>query len=306
MSETPLFRVVIAISAYRSDVPVLALLKKIFVEERIEAAAVVVVDSLSDGSLEREIKSTGWPIRYENSSTNLGSAGNLAYRLKLAATYDADWCFAINHDGMLTRPLIENLVEAARQRTSVGAVFPKRILIDRAETILKPHTHIFDMPVHDAPQNAVFSDKVAWDSSNGALYGLAPVRQGVGVWSDLWYGWEDLAYGWQLTNSGWNQYYCGKALYMDDYEYQCVSLLGKKLYITRKPAWTSYYGIRNLILVVRRTGGGLKAWSFCIKRLAREVLFTVVYRDSKLMRLKLIAKGLLDGLKGTTGQAALF
>lgn len=303
VTAQPLSRVVIAISAYRSDAQVIRLLEKIFVEQKIEAAGVIVVDSLAEGAIQQRIAAAGWPVRYENSAVNLGSAGNLARRLVLAAEYDADWCFAINHDGMIDREMIETLANAASRHDRVGAVFPKRVWIDRGSTVLKPHTHIFNMPVHAASDDGVAADEVAWDSSNGALYGLQPVREGVRVWGDLWYGWEDLAYGWQLSNAGWKQYYCSDAMYLDDYEYQQVSIGACKMFITRKPCWVNYYSIRNLILIVRRTEGGMKAWTFVGKRVAREVMLGILFRNSKLKRLGYIFKGFAAGIAGETGKA---
>jgi GT2 family glycosyltransferase len=304
LEDGPLARVVIAISSYRSDAQVLQLLAKIFQEE-ISVAAVIVVDSLSKGALEQEIVAAGWPVQFENAGTNLGSAGNLARRLELAAACDADWCFAINHDGMISRTLIETLVKAASGRCKVGAVYPKRVWLDRAGTILKPHAHVFKMPIHAASHDAVFGDEVAWDSSNGALYGLEPIRKGVRVWSDLWYGWEDLAYGWQLTQAGWKQYFCADAVYMDDYEYQHIRVFGRDIYITRKPSWTTYYVIRNLLLIVKRTGGGLRAWTFFIKRVFREVMLAILFRDRKRERLSLALKGIADGFIGKAGKGLL-
>ena len=304
-THNPLKRVVIAISAFRSNSQVLSLLRKIFEEEKIDAAAIIVVDSLSDGALEQEILASGWSVRFENADTNLGSAGNLSRRLELAATFDADWCFAINHDGMIDRSLIETLLNAGNKQTKIGAVFPKRVWIDRADTVLKPHTHIFNMPRHAVSGGIVSGDEVAWDSSNGALYGLQPVREGVRVWSDLWYGWEDLAYGWQLEQAGWKQIFCAEAVYMDDYEYERVKIFNRDIFITRKPAWTAYYIIRNLTLLVRRTGGGLRAWSFLARRIAREVVLSILFRNCKLQRLILIWKGLVAGLVGETGKGAL-
>lgn len=298
-------RVVIAISAYRSDNQVLQLLTNIFVEIQIEVAGVIVIDSLSDGSLERAIRDKGWPVRYENADLNLGSAGNLARRLALAATYDADWCFTINHDGMIDSELIEILAAKANRHSRVGAVYPARTWIDRAQTVLEPHTHVFRAPRHSATDIGTSTDEVAWDSSNGALYGLAPVRAGIHVWSDLWYGWEDLAYGWQLDQAGWKQYYCRDAMYFDDYEYEKVSLFGRQIYITRKPTWTAYYIVRNLVLIVRRTGISAKGCIFLVERLAREMMLTILYRSSKAERLGLIFKGLVDGLAGRTGKRTL-
>jgi GT2 family glycosyltransferase len=295
---------VIAVSAFRSDGSVLQLLERIFQEGGREAAAVIVVDSLNDAGLGEAIRSRGWPVHYENAPVNLGSAGNLARRLQLAAGVSgADWCFALNHDGMFRRELVEQLVATGRSADRVGAVFPRRIMTNRGGTVLRPHRHVFATPRFGDDAGQAPPREVAWDSSNGALYALHPVREGLLPWADLWMGWEDLAFGWLLGSRGWKQLHCADADYLDDYEYARVSLLGRELFITRKPPWYAYYAIRNLLLIIRRASGGTAAWRFVAERLGRELLFTLLFRTDKLRRLRYLLRGLIDGLRGITGQA---
>jgi hypothetical protein len=196
--------------------------------------------------------------------------------------------------------MVETLVRRGEQAQQVGAVFPRRVMTDRGNCVLRPHRHVFATPRFGP--NDSFPQEVAWDSSNGALYGLEPVRQGLLPWADLWMGWEDLAFGWLLQRHGWTQFYSPDADYHDDYEYERVSLLGRQLFIARKPAWYAYYVIRNLLLIIRRTGGSAAAWSFFAKRLGRELLFTLLFRSEKRRRLRLLWQGLADGLRGVTGQ----
>ena len=302
--EAPLARVAIAISAFRSDAAILNLLGKIYSEGGHDAAAVIVVDSLNEGGLEAEIRRRGWPVKYENARTNLGSAGNLARRLELAAQEEADWCFAVNHDGMFDRVMVEALLKTGQTSTRIGAVFPKRIFTDRKEgKVLTPHRSIFGLPrfqSEDGPSAA--RDEVAWDSSNGALYHLQPVRRGLKPWADLWSGWEDLAYGWLLSQEGWKQLYAPEAEYFDDYEYQPVSLLGKTFSIVRKPPWHAYYVVRNLFLIIKRTRPGPRGWFFLLVRVVRETAFAILFRNQKAARLRAIAHAVLDGFRGVTGQ----
>lgn len=302
MSNPSLARVVVAISAYRSDAQILALLTRIFTDGGSGFAAVIVVDSLSDGALARQIAQMEWSVLYENANINLGSAGNLARRLELAADFDADWCFCINHDGMFDRDLIAALAARAVRESRVGAVYPRRAFLDRANGSLKPATSFFATVSHAAEGEDSEDVEVAWDSSNGALYGLAPVRSGIAVWKDLWQGWEDLAYGYQLRKGGWSSYRLTSVAFIDDYEYQPVHLLNYKFFITRKPPWQAYYLIRNIVLVVNRSGAGFGGWKFIIHRLSREVVFTLLFRKQKRLRLTNLFKGLRDGLAGVTGQ----
>lgn len=304
--DNTLRKVVVAISAFKSDDQIMALLGRIFADHAQDFAAVIVVDSLSDGRLKLAIAKSGWPVIYDNSDRNLGSAGNLHRRLGLAAAMDADWCFTINHDGMFDRDLIARLAREGSCVERAGAVYPARIWLDRGGTSPQPHRSIFTAPKHGtlvADTGGI--SEVAWDSSNGALYALQPVREGVRGWTELWYGWEDLVYGWQLSQANWKQYRCSDAIYLDDYEYQAAKLLGRSFFIARKPPWTAYYNIRNLMLIVHRTKGGVKGWLFFINRLVREVGFTLLFRQQKTSRLRMIGRGLIDGVLGRTGMRRL-
>lgn len=296
-------RLVIGISAYKSDESVLQLLEQVYARRGGEAAAVIVVDSESEGSLGEEIGRRGWPVKYDNSPVNLGSAGNLARRLELAAGEDADWCFALNHDGTFDRSVVEALVRTGETVERVGAAYPRRVLTERAGTVLLPHISIFEMPrFGPSEQGMERVEEVAWDSSNGALYALAPIRERLKPWADLWMGWEDLAYGWQLSAHGWKQLYCPEAVFFDDYEYEPVSLLGRRMFITRKPPWYGYYQLRNLFIILRRTRAGLRGWLFLLLRLIREFTLALFVRNQKKERLRMLAMGLIDGLRGMTGR----
>lgn len=295
-------RVVIAISAFRSDPSIVSLLEKLFAPGEQAFGQVIVVDSLGDGALEATIARAGWAVLYHNADRNLGSAGNLALRLRLAAQTDADWCFAINHDGSIDRDMIRALVAKGSSEPRVGAVFPKRVFTDRGHTVFAPHRSVFAMPRVARRSRNRMSDEVAWDSSNGALYALRPIREGVVPWGDLWMGWEDLAFGWCLSNASWRQLRCDAVEFADNYEYEQVRLFGKPFYIARKPSWYAYYVIRNLMLFARRSRSGARGWRLVGSRLCREVVLTLLYRTEKMHRLRLLGRGFLDGLAGVTGK----
>src|SRR5271170_3566370 len=185
-------RVVLAISAFRSDEAVLAILGSLFAAGRSPFGAVIIVDSLGSGRIEAVAKERGWPVTYENAPVNLGSAGNLAQRLDLAASMEADWCYAINHDGYVDVKIVARAIALGEKLERAGAIYPllcyslRDHLYDAPRTDLRPFTQTMERRPSKGPL------PVAWGSSNMALYNLTSVRQGVRVWSDLWMGWEDL------------------------------------------------------------------------------------------------------------------
>lgn len=295
--------VVVAISTFRTDDAVLHLLGKIFDRGSSPFAAIVVVDSLGSGRIEEAIRSNGWPVTYHNAERNLGSAGNLFLRLRLAAATGARWCYAVNHDGDVDPECVRKMVEQGEAGERIGAVYPRLVysrrgwVADAPRVSFAPHGAFRENSARDAGPCAV-----AWSSSNCALYSLAAVRSGVEVWGDLWMLWEDLAYGWQLKKAGWSQVLCSDVTIVDDYEYRPVRFLGRVTYITDKPVWYTYYLLRNLVLIARRTNGeAIGAWGI-VRRGFVESAVTLLYRSRKAERLALMVQGWWHGVAGRTGK----
>lgn len=297
--QGPLGRVVLAISAYRSDDAVIGLLRGVFVSGAEPFGVVIVVDSLSSGRIADEIKRQGWPVWFENAETNLGAAGNHARRMAMAATCDAEWCYTVNHDGEVDPVAVNRLLETARGQDRVGAVYPSRWYPNRGGTWDTGQRSLVPMPLRGRREPpGRDGEELTWSSSNGALYSLAPVRTGLTVWADLWHGWEDMGYGWLLHRHGWRQLQSRDAIFNDTMEYRAVRLLGRVIYITDKPAWYAYYHLRNLILVTRRNRRGVLGYLYVLTRAAQEVLITVLWRSECRTRLRLLWTGARDGLAG--------
>jgi GT2 family glycosyltransferase len=298
----PLARVVLAISAFRSDAEVLAHLEGLFAGADSPFAAVVVVDSLSSGAIGAAIRERGWPVRFWNADVNLGAAGNHAKRMEIAAGYEADWCFALNADGELSLDAIRALVACGDRGDRIGAVFPRRLRPKRGNSWEGPRRRFLPLTKASAPEPlAGEAEEVLWGSSNGALYSLQPPREGLYIWTDLWMAWEDLAYSWLLWKHGWKQILCREAVFVDPYEHRPVNLLGWTFYIHDKPSWISYYSIRNLALIVGRTGMGSRGWLVVLWRWFQESLLALLYKRSKRRRLLILWRGLCDGIRGRVG-----
>ncbi len=299
--------VCLAVSAFRSDEAVIALLRTASDERsRRLFHHVVVVDSLGSGRIPDVIEAEGWSwVTYLDSPTNLGSAGNLALRLATAAKLGSDYCFAINHDGELNHAVVERLVEFARTRPGLGAAYPLRYLSSRGGFDVTG-TQRLPLPariIRNAPVEPWL--RVYWSSSNAALYSLEPVRRGLLPWGDLWMGWEDLEYGWQLDEAGFEQFMVCDARLSDNYEYNATSLLGTQVHVSEKPAWYAYYHPRNLILAARRSGRSPLTRMVVAGRVAQEFVVTTVLRRQKRLRYRLLLDGVVDGLRGRSGKGRL-
>jgi GT2 family glycosyltransferase len=296
----PLGKVALAISTYHSDQAVLSLLRSVFAPGSPRYGAVVVVDSLGTGEIDLEAKRAGWDLHYINAPENLGSAGNLALRLKTCSELGMDWCYAVNHDGTADAATAEALLACAGKLERVGAVYPAVVYSKAAGRVEPPRRTLSPFSPRSRRDEPTLCE-VAWGSSNSALYNLEPVGNGLSVWPELWMGWEDLAYGWLLATHGWRQFRCGDVEVRDDYEYSPMGFMGRKFYIADKPPWYIYYQLRNLLLIARRSRWQAISRPMIVARAVCDLLLTSVKRD-RAQRISLLFRGLAAGFRGETGK----
>jgi hypothetical protein len=294
-------RVALAISAFHSDKPVIRLLGEVFTGDHPRFGAVIVVDSLGRGQIHEAAKANRWELNYVNADRNLGSAGNLDLRLRTAAVLGLDWCLAVNHDGEVDPDKILQLVALGQSRPRIGAVYPQ-LAFSLADGRLDSPRRSFTSFGLLRGQGDHGVTEVAWSSSNCALYNLDSIREGVTAWPDLWMGYEDLAIGWELQRRGWVQLLAREVTVTDRYEFRSVRLLGRDAHIASKPTWYSYYQLRNLWLIASRTGGRAVTKASVLRRLVVDVALLLCYRDQKGERLRLLFKGLRDGMQGISGK----
>lgn len=288
----------LAISSFRNDEQVLEILEKAraLVPEIFER--ILIIDSEGTTRVAEAIRERGWnDVEYRNYPENLGSGANLAERMKVAASAGADYVYALNHDGKIDPAVVRKLIEAACGRQRLGAAYPLGYFTETRSYNLTG-TRELPLPaklVKAAPREPVIP--VYWSSSNGALYSLAPAREGVLPWEAMWMGWEDLDYGWRLKDHGYQQVIVTGAVFPDNQEYKNTTV-GK---VVRKPAWRTYYHIRNLVLAVKRSRNNLLFHSVLAFRILLECGLIIFVRDQKSERLRLLLAGTCDGYRGMQG-----
>jgi GT2 family glycosyltransferase len=297
-------KVCLTISSYRFDDSVAALLEKAAPLVPRLFSRVIVVDSLGTSRIPSLIRERGWDfVEYHSADTNLGSAGNLARRLELAAATDADFAYALNHDGEIFEGTVTRLVAGASRVERIGAAYPLRVLANKGGRYDVTGTFRLLLPTRsrkETPPTDLFD--TYWGSSNGTLYSLAPIRQGLKPWADLWMGWEDLGYGWLLANHGFRQVIVRDAVFEDSYEFRDLGGAGLRAQVTQKATWYAYYNARNLILIGKRLRPAWDVGASFACRIALECATTALFRSQKRERFRLMARGVWDGLLGRTGQ----
>lgn len=301
MTEGGLGSVVVAIASFKNDESVLALVERIK-PILSSLAGVIVVDSIGTGTFPEKARSAGFSqdVEYHCFPENLGSAGNLHRRLTIAAATGAQYVYAVNHDGDVSIDALERLLVCASEGAGpIGAVYPLRRMTQRGDAFDVTGRRRFPFRaerISRPPDTALLP--VFWSSSNGALYGLDPVRDGVVPIAELWMGYEDLAFGWSLHRAGYRQYTATSVQIDDSYEYRQTSAG----YVTDKASWYSYYQVRNLLTAARLTGQPLWVRALAWVRVLAEVPVTVLLRPEKTTRLTYLAAGLGDAVRRRLGK----
>jgi GT2 family glycosyltransferase len=289
----------LAISAFRNDEDVLRILHQAHASSRQPFDQILVVDSQGTDSIPTAIKSKNWTdVLYRSYPHNLGSGANLHERLRIAAEGGADFVYTLNHDANFDNQAFSRLFETGRTIGNLGAAYP----LGHISTVgLYNLTGTRELPlpaklVASPPKGPLLD--AFWSSCNGALYSTVPVKQGVVPWDALWMGWEDLEYGWRLRSHGYRQVIVCNAVFQDEYEYTSTRLGN----LVDKPAWRTYYHIRNLILAVRRSRNRPLYYLITAGRFVQECGAILLARPEKWKRFRLLWSGALDGIRGVGGE----
>ena len=294
-------KVALAISSYAGDMSALDLVAQAR-SGRFDNVfdAVAVIDSgpedrcapLRDALVEHHPG-----VEYRWHEDNLGSAGNLVARLRWAMNTDADALLAVNADGVLIPENIARMLACSTERDA-AAVYPTHVIEgDRVDLSGRRRVPILPSRAPLARLVDARALKVRWGSSNGALYRLDAFDD-VPLWdiAALWYGWEDLGIGLSLDAAGHRQWMSVEATQPTRADQKQLS--GTYLVVSSKEPWTTYYGVRNLVLLSRMHP---KRSIRIVMRIVREFVM-ILLRDRRSQRYGRGVRGLLDGVSGRTGQ----
>ena len=294
----------VAISSYKTDDDVIQLIKRIILESW-PIDGIMVVDSMGEGKIKKYISSIELDnIEYFNFDVNLGSAGNLLKRLELSSQKNWDFVLALNHDALVNKSTLENLLKY-KKTPNLGALyplkyFPKKRFYDYSGTKEVGPWRSFGKK--NPTQNQLIP--CMWSSSNGALYNLMPVRQGIVPNGDLWMGWEDYLFGLDLKKSGYRQFLVSNAICNDNYEFTEKKIGFKKIFVAEKPSWYNYYNTRNLLLIcINHHPSLIRIIRVIIRNLFEIILLLAgLSNTNKKEAILFKVKAFIDGIKKNTGK----
>lgn len=295
-------KTVLAISSFNGDLAAVERVSQaIPVRDRGLVAKVAVVDS-GDPDRCRLLKETllerAAGIDYISHIGNLGAAGNLLVRIDWATRNGADLLLAVNADGTIIEENVQRLLSLFAD-PDVAAAYPLAVIhgrwVDlsprRGVPVLPSRKRIGALPLEG-------SLPVRWGSSNGAMYRLSCLQKSnVNQIRHLWHGWEDLALGLLLDASGFRQLLHLEARQPTASDQRTVR---GGLVVSAKPPWTTYYGVRNLLLLARLHPSEFGRIAL---RIVREFV-AILIRPRRVARYRLATRGLVDGIRNRGGWAA--
>ena len=294
-------RVALAISSYNGDEAALQLARAATSGE-FEGVftKVAVVDSGEPGccAVLRDALAAGHPdVEYLWHEGNLGSAGNLVTRLRWAQHSGAQVVLALNADGVL---IADNVIRMLGwlDHEEVAAVYPTHVMEgDRVDLSGRRRVPVLPSRVPLSQLQDRSTIDVRWGSSNGALYRMDALGSvALDDIASLWYGWEDLGIGLSLDVAGHRQVMCLEASQPTASDQKHLSRTN--LLVSAKAPWTTYYSVRNLVLLAKQHP---KRTPRIALRISREFVMILV-RDRRVQRYTRAVRGLTDGLRGRTGQ----
>jgi GT2 family glycosyltransferase len=295
----------VSISNYKNDQSVLMLVDKIL-REKWPIFEMIIVDSLGSTSIPEAISKNSWNnVHYFNFETNLGSAGNLHHRMRIASERGWSFALALNHDALLSRDTLNALIKHIHI-DKIGALYPLKFFPTKNEYDISGTREVGPwraLGLKKPPENNQLIEAI-WSSSNGALYSTLPFKEGLYPRPELWMGWEDYLYGIELQSKNYKQYLVPDALTEDNYEFETRSIAGSKMMVSNKPTWYQYYRIRNLCLIAFHYQINLFRIFNALIRTDLECLaiFLGWEKHNKILAFKLLLIGFWHGLIGRSGK----
>ena len=292
---------VLAVSSFNGDLEALATVRKAGSAAFADVfTRVAVVDSGEPdhcARLRQILASDHAEVDYLWYEGNLGAAGNLSARLKWAKRLGADAMLAVNSDGSIdlhnTRMMVRVMIER-----HAAVVYPTAVLEgDRVDLSYCRPVPVWPSRRPLSKLRRASTVQVSWGSSNGALYCLEAVEtvrfERV---EDVWHGWEDLALGLALRAQGALQLMSLQAVQPTASDQRRLG--GKGPVVSAKEPWTTYYTVRNLLLISRDHP---RLWHRIALRILREFAVILV-RDDRRARYRAALAGFLEGVQGRTGR----
>ena len=268
-----------------------------------------------------------YPVVFIQTGKNLGFAGgnNAGIRYALAKD-DFKYIWLLNNDTVIEINSLSEMVRIVESNKRIGIVGSKLLRYDRPN-ILQTLCGTTKMTWKNAGegkylfpnQNDGPKFNKIFELDGGYIVGASmlirkEVFQDIGLLDESYFMWaEESDFCIRAIRSGWKLYCCGKSKVW----HKEGASTGKgdiKKFLWRKServnlkrfVITGYLDTRNQIYFVKKNWGRFYMWMYILNtgllKLTRRIIGISIYDDNKLQRIKLLLKGLTDGIKGKVGK----
>jgi len=257
---------------------------------------VVVVDNHSQGAAlaaVRDLANSRGNVSHIFNDENVGIAAALNQGCRFAAEHGADWVAMFDQDSipvgdLLTRVASEWRNQSDRSRIGlIGVNFRS----PGGKTLLLAGTGLVDARVV---------------ITSGSLMNLSAWQAAGQFREDFFIDEVDHEYAIRLRRNGWRVKVTRQILMSHTLGSPDGPQLGRgRIAVSHHSALRRYYMVRNRVLLAREYIGFDPR--FVVSQLARslrESATVVLFEPEKLAKLKAMARGLVDGLRGRAGRAA--
>lgn len=250
---------------------------------------IVIVDNASSGAALDRIRELQEHSSYKviRNDSNLGVAGALNIGLRVALEERYEWIVTFDQDSTVTEGYIDAMLDAARNAERVGIVCPR--YRDR-------HS------MRELPMPRTKSGDLLTTMTSGSMVHRTTIE--TAGWFDerLYIDSVDTEYGLRLRSMGLRLIQAEKAELLHSVG-RLVGhwWLGRNFWTTNHSAGRRYYMTRNRLFIFSRYPREIDWIRRDLRSMAGEIFGIVMFEENKLRKLYLIARGMIDGLRGKWG-----
>jgi hypothetical protein len=269
---------------------------------------------------------TQYPLIFIQSGENLGFAGgnNVGIRYALAKD-DFEYIWLLNNDTVIDKNSLTEMVKVIQKDEKIGMVGSKLLRYDKPN-ILQTLCGTSEITwfnagrakyIHPNEKDTTEFDK-EFKINNGYIVGASmlikkQVFKDIGLFDENFFMWaEETDLCIRTFRKGWELYCAGRSIVWHK-EGASTDNGNEKQFLNRKSVRptlqrfiiTGYLDIRNHIYLVNKHWGKFYTLLYLIGpntlHLIRRIIGIILYDDNKIEKLKILIKGLIDGINKNMG-----
>ena len=285
-------RVMAVVVSYKPDI---ALFARVLALIGPQVAATIVVDNDHRPRFIPEAED----LHFVSLGGNLGIAKAQNEGIRLAEKLGATHVLLMDQDSLPEPNMVARLLHALREKPDAACVGP-RFIDDQHGRDISPFVRVSGFllkRIRSTPENpVVVVDQLI---ASGCLIPLDILVQVGGMREDLFIDFVDVEWCFRARRQGYNCYGVHDAVMHHRLGDRAIVFLG--LVFTIHSPLRYYYRCRNAVLLFREKWICPKWKIACFIYFSTKLLLGTMLVDERFNNLKMISRGILDGLRGRSG-----